>query len=153
MVKKVKKMAVGGVTDLEGYNFIMDEQIRAPAPMILKREIDAFNNYKNSQIRKHKDKKISDAQLKDSIKFVNKEIDFKKAGMTATTRLKNPIPTLRGTEQDKKTKRETDKYLKKKRAKGRNKTRMKKAGGMVKKTKSHRGDGIAKRGRTKGRMV
>jgi len=29
----------------------------------------------------------------------------------------------------------------------------KKTGGMVKKTKSHRGDGIAKRGRTRGRIV
>ena len=32
-------------------------------------------------------------------------------------------------------------------------TNRKKAGGIVKKTKSHRGDGIAKRGRTKGRIV
>jgi len=29
----------------------------------------------------------------------------------------------------------------------------KKKGGIVKKTKSHRGDGIAKRGRTRGRIV
>ena len=36
--------------------------------------------------------------------------------------------------------------------KGRPRKNMKK-GGKVKKTKSHRGDGIAKRGRTKGRMV
>ena len=36
--------------------------------------------------------------------------------------------------------------------KGRPRKNMKK-GGMVKKAKSHRGDGIAKRGRTKGRMV
>ena len=142
-------MAVGGVTDLEGYNFIMDEQVFAPANMILKREIDGLNRYKNAQIRKYKDKKINEAQLKDAIKFANKEINYKKAGMAATTRLKNPIPTLTGTEQDKKTKKETDKYLKKKRAKGRNKTR-KKAGGIV---KSHRGDGIAKRGRTRGRIV
>ena len=149
MVKKVKKMAVGGVTDLEGYNFIMDEQVFAPANMILKREIDGLNTYKNTQVRKYKDKKINEAQLKDAIKFANKEINYKKTGMAATTRLKNPIPTLTGTEQDKKTKKETDKYLKKKRAKGRNKTR-KKAGGIVKK---HRGDGIAKRGRTRGRIV
>ena len=33
------------------------------------------------------------------------------------------------------------------------KSKKKKAGGMVKKTKTHRGDGIAKRGRTRGRIV
>ena len=161
--KKVKKMAVGGVTELEAYDYILDKPVMASARNLLDNEIDALERYKSKQILRHKNKKISDARLKDSIKFIDEEIAFKQAGVDSTSNptykdylifkveegFRNPIPTLQGTKQDIKTKKETDKYLKKKRAKGRNKTNMKK-GGIV---KSHRGDGIAKRGRTKGRII
>jgi len=167
MVKKVKKMAVGGT--VESKKFYKGYRLKDGKPVVFSRkgliggiqarEIDDAELYKKALIKRHNDtnyenqlmKAVGEAGLKKVLKMLDREIDAKKAGMAATSiyPFENPIPTLQGTVQDKKTKKETDKYLKKKRAKGRNKTRMKK-GGVV---KAHRGDGIAKRGRTRGRIV
>mgnify|MGYP005988425833 CR=1 FL=1 len=166
MRKKIKK-AVGGT--IESKKFYKGYRLEDGKPVVFSRkgltsdiqarEIDDAELYKKALIKRHNDtnyenqlmKAVGEAGLKKVLKMLDREIDAKKAGMAATSiyPFENPIPTLQGTVQDKKTKKETDKYLKKKRAKGRNKTRMKK-GGIV---KSHRGDGIAKRGRTRGRIV
>ena len=176
MVKKVKKMAVGGT--VESKKFYKGYRLKDGKPVVFSRkgliggiqarEIDDAELYKKALIKRHNDtnyenqlmKAVGEAGLKKVLKMLDREIDAKKAGMAATSiyPFENPIPTLQGTVQDKKTKKETDKYLRKQKyiralkSLGKNTTK-KKTGGMVKKTKSHRGDGIAKRGRTRGRIV
>ena len=175
MRKKIKK-AVGGT--VESKNYYSGFRLQDGKPVIFSREgmisdiqadeIADLELYKKAMIKRHNDtnyenqltKAIGEANLKERLKRLDREIDAKKAGMTATSiyPFENPIPTLQGTIQDKKTKKETDKYLKKQKniralkSLGKNTTK-KKAGGRVKKVKAHRGDGIAKRGRTRGRII
>ena len=175
MRKKIKK-AVGGTVASKKY--YKGYRVKDGKPVIFSREglissiqakeiadielqKEAMSNLHNDRDHGNQlEKAINESYLKKELKNLDKLIDAKKAGMASTSiyPFKNPIPTLQGTVQDKKTKKETDKYLRKQKyiralkSLGKNTTK-KKTGGMVKKTKSHRGDGIAKRGRTRGRIV
>lgn len=175
MRKKIKK-AVGGT--IESKKLYRGMKLEDGSPVIFSREgmisdIQAdeiadlemqkrvfINQHNNTDYGNELMRAVGEADLKKVLKMLDKDIDAKKAGMVATSiyPFKNPIPTLQGTVQDKKTKKETDKYLKKQKniralkSLGKNTTK-KKAGGRVKKVKAHRGDGIAKRGRTRGRIV
>jgi len=190
MRKKIKKAVGGTIRNKKYYSgfklsdgkpvifsregLIRSIQAKEIADIELQKE--AMNQLHNDRDHGNQlEKAINESYLKKELKNLDKLIDAKKAGMAAGTKgklnshvypFRSHIPTLTGTVQDKKTKRETDKYLKQKRITkalksfGKNiippafkNITKKKAGGRVKKVKAHRGDGIAKRGRTRGRIV
>lgn len=130
MRKKIKK-AVGGT--IESKKLYRGMKLEDGSPVIFSREgmisdIQAdeiadlemqkrvfINQHNNTDYGNELMRAVGEADLKKVLKMLDKDIDAKKAGMVATSiyPFKNPIPTLQGTVQDKKTKKETDKYLKK----------------------------------------
>ena len=139
-------MAQGGKT-IESSSFFHVETVRDR----MRKEIEKLKKAMKSANPKQKDE-------------IQKLIAAKREGIKATKLTmydkfkyrkgdyRNPIPTLQGTKEDDESKKKTAAYLKTQAVLKKEDKREKgmKKGGIV---KSHRGDGIAKRGRTKGRII